>query len=102
MIDLAIKNAKNIAAGHSLIIFLKNAYPINILNRIKNLSEVAHIFCATANSTEIIIAETKLGRSILGVVDGESPAGVESEKEKKERKQKRREREQKGKIYVYV
>jgi adenosine/AMP kinase len=87
MIDLAVKNAKKVAAGHSLFIFLKNAYPINVLNRIKNLSEVAHIFCATANPTEIIIAETKLGRSILGVVDGASPCGVENEKEKKERKE---------------
>lgn len=85
MIDLAIKNAKKVGAGHSLFIFLKNAYPINVLNRIKNISEVVNIFCATANPTEIIIAETKLGRSILGVVDGNSPAGVENEKEKKER-----------------
>lgn len=87
MIDLAVKNAKKICAGHSLFIFLKNAYPINVLNRIKNLSEVVNIFCATANPTEVIVAETKLGRSILGVVDGASPAGVENEKEKKERRE---------------
>lgn len=87
MINLAVKNAKKIGAGHSLLIFLKNAFPINILNRIKNLSEVVNIFCATANPTEVIVAETKLGRSILGVVDGESPAGVENEKEEKERKE---------------
>ncbi|OIO08369.1 hypothetical protein AUJ27_00870 [Candidatus Falkowbacteria bacterium CG1_02_37_44] len=87
MINLAVKNAKKVAAGHSFFIFLKNAFPINILNRIKNLSEVVNIFCATANPTEVIVAETKLGRSILGVVDGESPAGVENEKEEKERKE---------------
>ena len=87
MINLAVKNAKKVAAGHSLFIFLKNAYPINVLNRIKNLSEVVNIFCATANKTEVIVAETRLGRSILGVVDGESPAGVENEKEEKERKE---------------
>ena len=87
MINLAVKNAKKVAAGHTFFIFLKNAFPINILNRIKNLSEVVNIFCATANPTEVIVAETKLGRSILGVVDGESPAGVENEKEEKERKE---------------
>jgi adenosine/AMP kinase len=87
MINLAVKNAVKIRTGHSLFIFLKNVFPINVLNRIKNLSEVVNIFCATANPTEIIVAETKLGRSILGVVDGESPAGVENEKEKKERKE---------------
>ncbi len=87
MIDLAVKNAKKVGAGHSLFIFLKNTYPINVLNRIKNLSEVVHIFCATSNPTEVIVTETKQGRSILGVVDGESPAGIENEKEKKERKE---------------
>jgi len=87
MINLAVKNAKKVGCGHSLFIFLKNVFPINVLNRIKNLSEVAHIYCATSNPTEVIVAETKLGRSILGVVDGESPAGVENEKEEKERKE---------------
>lgn len=86
MIELAISNAKNVGAGHSLFIFLKNSYPINVLNRIKSLSEVAHIFCATANPTEVIVAETDQGRGIMGVVDGGSPVGVEDEKEIKERK----------------
>src|SRR3989338_2479417 len=87
MINVAVKNAKKVGAGHSLFIFLNNAFPINVLNRIKNLSEVVNIFCATANPTEIIVAETKLGRSILGVVDGGSPVGVENKKEEKERKE---------------
>jgi len=87
MVDLAVKNAKKIGAGHSLYIFLKNAFPINVLNRIKNLSEVTHIYCATANQTEVIIAETNQGRGIMGVVDGNSPVGVENEKEEKERKE---------------
>jgi len=87
MINLAVKNAKTVGAGHSLYIFLKNAFPINVLNRIKNLSEVVNIFCATANPTEVVVAETKLGRSILGVVDGESPVGVENKKEEKDRKE---------------
>jgi uncharacterized protein len=87
MKQLSVKNARAVGAGHSLFIFLKNAFPVNVLNRIKNLSEVVNIFCATANPTEVIVAETKLGRSILGVVDGESPAGVENKKEEKERKE---------------
>lgn len=86
-IDLAVKNAKNVGAGHSLFIFLKNAFPINVLNRIKNLSEVTHIYCATANPTEVIVAETEQGRGIMGVVDGGSPVGVENKKEEKERKE---------------
>lgn len=87
MIKLAVKNAKKIGAGHSLFIFLKNAYPINILNRLKQVSEICRIFCATANPVEIIVAQTKQGRGILGIIDGESPLGVEDEKDKKERKE---------------
>ena len=87
MVDLAVKNAEKVGAGHSLFIFLKNAFPINVLNRIKNLSEVVHIYCATANPTEVIVAETAQGRGIMGVIDGGSPAGVENEKEEKERKE---------------
>ena len=87
MVNLAVKNAKNVGAGHSLFIFLKNAFPINVLNRIKNLSEVTHIYCATANPTEAIIAETEQGRGIIGVIDGESPVGVENEVQEKERKE---------------
>ena len=86
MINLAVKNARAVGAGHSLFIFLKNAFPINVLNRIKNLSEVVNIFCATANPTEVIVAETKQGRGILGVVDGGSPTGVENKLDEKERK----------------
>lgn len=87
MIDLAVKNAKNIGAGHSLFIFLKNAFPINVLNRIKNLSEVTHVYCATANPSEVIVAETKQGRGIMGVIDGGSPVGVENEKDERDRKE---------------
>jgi len=87
MIELAIKNAKDVGTGHSLFIFLKNAYPINILNRLKMVSEICHIYCATANPTEVIVGKTKQGRAILGVVDGQSPLGIENENEKKERKE---------------
>ncbi len=86
MIDLAIKNAEKIGAGHSLFIFLANAFPVNVLNKIKNISEIAGIFCATANAVEVIVAETDLGRGIMGVIDGQSPLGVETGEETKDRK----------------
>jgi adenosine/AMP kinase len=80
MIDLATKNAQAIGAGHSFILFLAEGYfPLNILNVVKAVPEVARIFCATANPTEVLIAETELGRGILGVVDGSSPKGVEQD-----------------------
>jgi adenosine/AMP kinase len=75
---LAQDNALQIKAGHSFIIFLRNAYPINVLNAIKNVSEVCRIFCATANPVEVIVVQTELGRGILGVIDGSSPKGAES------------------------
>lgn len=80
MVALAQQNALAIAAGHSFIIFLAEGFfPINVLNAIKQVPEVCRIFCATANPTEVIIAETAQGRGILGVVDGSRPAGVEDE-----------------------
>lgn len=80
MVELARKNALAIGAGHTFIIFLADGYyPINVLNAVKNVSEVCHIFCATANPAEVLVAETELGRGILGVVDGSSPKGVEEE-----------------------
>jgi adenosine/AMP kinase len=75
---LAEKNALLIGAGHSFILFLRNCFPINVLNTIKNVQEVCTIYCATANPVEVIVAETPLGRGIMGVIDGSSPAGVES------------------------
>jgi adenosine/AMP kinase len=82
MIELAQKNALAIGAGHSFIVFLgEGYYPINVLNSIKNVPEVCHIFCATANPTEVIIAETEQGRGILGVIDGSPPLGVEAEED---------------------
>ena len=80
MIELAKKNALAIGAGHSFIVFLgEGFYPINVLNALKMVPEVCHIFCATANPTEVILAETEQGRGILGVVDGSSPKGIEDE-----------------------
>ncbi|MGQ9470207.1 MAG: adenosine-specific kinase [Candidatus Aminicenantales bacterium] len=85
LVELAKKNALNIAAGHSFIIFMENGYPVNILNSIKNVPEVCGIFCATANPVEVIIAETETGRGILGVIDGLKTKGVEGEEDIKYR-----------------
>ena len=82
MIELARNNAESIAAGHTFILFIKDAFPVNILGAVRNVPEVCSIFCATANPVEVIIAETDLGRGILGVVDGESPKGVEGDEGK--------------------
>lgn len=87
LIKHAEKEALNIAAGHTFIIFLKSGFPINVMNRIKNVSEVCRIYTATANPLEVIYTETEQGRAILGVVDGEKPAGVEKEEHKKERRE---------------
>ncbi len=76
---------KRIAAGHSFNILLKEAYPINFLNAIKQCPEVCNIYCATANPVAAIVAETEQGRGILGVVDGFSPKGVEGAEEIKAR-----------------
>ena len=84
---LAIKNVKAIGAGHVFVIILKDAFPINVLNAIKNCPEVCSIFCATANPVEVIIAQTDLGRGVLGVIDGNSPKGVETDKDIQERKE---------------
>ncbi len=80
MIELAKTNSQAIGAGHSFILFLgEGFYPINILNTLKNIPEVARIFCATANPVQVLVAQTDQGRGILGVVDGFSPQGVEDE-----------------------
>jgi len=75
---IAQDSALEIGAGHSFLILLKNAYPINVLNAIKSVPEVCGIYCASANPVEVIIAETETGRGILGVIDGLKPKGIES------------------------
>src|SRR5512136_2864052 len=88
MTELAKKNALAIGAGHSFIVFLgEGFFPVNVLNALKLVPEVCRIFCATANPTEVVLAETEQGRGILGVVDGFSPKGVEDEAEIKWRKE---------------
>jgi len=87
MIEAAQRNALALAAGHSFIVVLaEGAYPVNVLNAIKQVPEVCSIFCATANDIEVVIAETDQGRGILGVVDGARPRGVEGEADIAERK----------------
>jgi adenosine/AMP kinase len=82
LLELARKNAQALGAGHTFIIFLgEGYYPVNVLNAVKMVPEVCRIFCATANPTEVILAETEQGRGILGVVDGYRPKGVEDEAE---------------------
>lgn len=85
--QLAIDNSLKIGCGHLFFVALGDAYPVNVLNRIKAVSEVCRIFCASANPLEVIIAQTPQGRAFLGVVDGFSPKGVEGEEDTKERKE---------------
>ncbi len=85
--DLAATNALEVAAGHSFIVLMNNAYPVNVLNAIKNITEVCNIYCATANPVEVIIAESENGRGILGVIDGAKPKGAETESDKFLRKE---------------
>ena len=86
MKELAVKNALKLGAGHVFLVFLKNAFPINILNSLKMVNEVCGIYCATANDVEVVIAENEWGRGILGIIDGLKSKGVESEKDVKERR----------------
>jgi len=79
LIEIAQKNALSIAAGHTFLIFLESGFPVNILNAVKNVAEVCRIYCATANPTEVVVAETDLGRGILGVIDGEKTMGIETD-----------------------
>lgn len=81
LMDLATRNALAVGAGHSFFIFLEQGFPINILNAIKMVPEVCRIYCATANSVEVVVAESNQGRAILGVVDGVSPKGVERDED---------------------
>jgi uncharacterized protein len=86
LVDLAVRNARALGAGHSFIIFLSEGYPVNVLNQIKQVPEVCRIYCATANPVEVVVAESDWGRGILGVIDGQPPLGVEEEQDVEERK----------------
>ena len=87
LIEFAGRAAFEVGAGHSFILFLKNAYPINVLNQVKLVQEVCSIFAATANPIQVIVAETGQGRGILGVIDGSKPKGIETPKDAEDRKE---------------
>ena len=87
LVDLARKNALALGAGHSFIILMEQGFPVNILNAVKAVAEVCRVFCATANPTEVILAETEQGRAILGVVDGVRTAALETDTDAATRKQ---------------
>jgi len=78
---LAARNAQAVAAGHTFVIALRDAFPVNVLNRVQDVPEVCSIFCATANPVEVVVAETEQGRGVLGVIDGFSPKGLEGEQD---------------------
>jgi adenosine/AMP kinase len=84
---LAQDNAYALSAGHTFVIVLRDAFPVNVLGTIKQVPEVCSIFCATANPVEIVLVETELGRGVLGVVDGQKPKGIETEDDVTERKE---------------
>ena len=86
LVDLATRNAVAVAAGHCFVVFVDDGYPVNVLNTIKQVPEVCGIYCATANPVEIVIAETDLGRGIVGVIDGNPPLGVETDGDVADRK----------------
>jgi len=77
LIELAVENIRRVGAGHTFLILLRNAFPINVLTAIKNCREIVSVFCATANPVEVIIAKTDQGAGVLGVIDGYSPKGIE-------------------------
>jgi len=83
---LAVRNAQAIGAGHSFVVFLREGFPVNVLNAVKLVPELCTVFCATANPVEVVVAQTESGRGILGVVDGGAPVGVETDADVQERK----------------
>ncbi|MHB9112456.1 MAG: adenosine-specific kinase [Thermoleophilia bacterium] len=84
--DLARRNAQALGTGHTFIILMENGFPINVLNAIKQVPEVCGVFCATANPVEVVVAESALGRGIIGVIDGSASKGLETESDVAERK----------------
>jgi adenosine/AMP kinase len=87
LIDLAKRNAVNLACGHCFILFMENGFPVNVLNVIKSVPEVCQVYCAGANPVEVIVAETEQGRGILGVIDGVKTKGIETDEDIKVRKE---------------
>jgi hypothetical protein len=86
LIELAKKNAQSVGAGHTFFVFMRDMFPINIKNTIQNVPEVVRLFCCTANPLQVVVAQTEQGRGVLGVIDGFSPAGIETEADIEKRK----------------
>jgi len=86
LVELAVRNALALGAGHCFVVFVREGYPVNVLNQLKQVAEVCTIYCATANSVEVVLAETDLGRGVLGVIDGSVPLGVETDRDVTDRK----------------
>ena len=84
--DLAVRNVVSLGAGHCFVVFVREGYPVNVLNQLKLVPEVCNIYCATANRVEVVLAQTDLGRGVLGVIDGSGPLGVESDEDVTDRK----------------
>ena len=85
--DLAARNALAIGAGHTFVVFLKDAYPVNVLRAIRDTPEVVTIFCATSNPVDVLVAENPRGRGVVGVIDGEGPKGIESDADRRARRE---------------
>ncbi|HET8559778.1 MAG TPA: adenosine-specific kinase [Marmoricola sp.] len=86
LVEVAVRHALAIGAGHSFVVLLREGFPVNVLNQVKAVPEVCHIYCATANQVQVLVAGTDQGRGILGVVDGEAPLGVETDDDEGARK----------------
>lgn len=86
LVTVAVEGAREIGAGHVFVIAMKDAFPISVLNAIKAVPEVCRIYCATANPLEVVVGQTEQGRGVLGVIDGSSPLGVESDADEAERR----------------
>jgi hypothetical protein len=86
LVDLAVRNALALGAGHCFVVLVREGYPVNVLNQLKQVPEVCTIYCASANRVEVVLAETDLGRGVLGVIDGSSPVGVETDEDVADRK----------------
>ena len=87
LVDLAVSAAQAIGAGHCFVVYLRDGFPVNVLRQVTAVPEVCHVFCATANPVQVVVAQSAQGRGVLGVVDGESPLGVETESDERDRKQ---------------
>lgn len=86
LVDLAVQHALAVGAGHSFVVLLREGFPVNVLNQVKAVPEVCHVFCATANPVQVLVARTGQGRGVIGVVDGQAPLGVETDEDEQTRR----------------